>query len=77
MEIKEAVMLAMTVGAHKIKLMGEKGLPANLLKPGLRRPTNPRWLNADLNTKQKTSWIQNSRQQKRVRNRARGKEGFH
>ncbi len=33
MEIKEAVMLAMTVGAHKIKLVGEKGLPADILEP--------------------------------------------
>jgi len=28
MEIKETIMIAMTVGAHKIKLMAEKGLPA-------------------------------------------------
>jgi len=27
MEIKEAVMIAMTVGAHKMRLMAEKGLP--------------------------------------------------
>jgi len=26
MEIKEAVMIAMTVGAHKMRLMAEKGL---------------------------------------------------
>ena len=35
MEIKEAVMLAMTVGAHKMKLMAEKGLPANSIETGV------------------------------------------
>ena len=41
MEIKEAVMLAMTVGAHKIKLMAEKGLPANSVETQITETPKP------------------------------------
>jgi len=41
MEIKEAAMLAMTVGAHKIKLMAERGLPTNSVEIQIAEAPKP------------------------------------